>query len=364
MNDAASIAAQLAQGVAAKRLEADPAQLQAAGHLDALATRLNAGGAPGWLRLRKAMAVSGIYLWGGVGRGKTFLMDLFFDSLRFPQRERSHFYQFMQTVHAELRASSGRERPLEDVAARLATRARVICLDEFLVIDIADAMILSGLLDGLIRRGVSLVATSNRPPRDLYKDGLQRQRFLPAIELLERRFEVLELGGGTDYRQRPLHSTRTYWPSDAPESESELERLFAAACGAAGRGGARGGAATLSVQGRPISVRDSCADAAWFEFTALCATSRSAADYLELAARYRMIFLSSVPRFTSADDNAARRFLMLIDALYDRGVAIVLSAAAEPDDLYQGDLLRFEFERAASRLVEMRSHGYLARACP
>jgi len=359
VKDAASIEQHLAREVAANRLEADPAQAAAARRLDALAARLNARPAPGWFRRRDPAAPSGIYLWGSVGRGKTLLMDMFYDSLRFPQRDRSHFYQFMQTVHAELRASSGRERPLEDVAARLAERARVICLDEFLVLDIADAMLLAGLLAGLMDRGVSLVATSNRPPRDLYKDGLQRQRFLPAIALLERQLEVIHLGGGADYRQRFLTRARTYWPSDAPESETQLVQLFHGACGET-----RSGPESLLVQGRPIAARDSCADAAWFEFAALCATSRNAADYLELAQRYRAIFVSRVPRFTSADDDAARRFLMLIDALYDRGVAIVLSAAAEPAELYQGERLRFEFERAASRLMEMRSHGYLAQRRP
>jgi cell division protein ZapE len=360
VNDAASIEARLAHEVGANRLEADPAQQGAARRLDALAVRLNAQPAPGWFRMRASTgAASGIYLWGSVGRGKTLLMDLFFDSLRFAQRERRHFYQFMQTVHAELRASAGRERPLEDVAARLAERSRVICLDEFLVLDIADAMILAGLLDGLLRRGVSLVATSNRPPRDLYKDGLQRQRFLPAIDLLERRLEVLELGGDTDYRQRSLQAGRTYWPSDAPGSESELERLFGLACGAN-----RSGPTSLTVQGRPIAARDSGADAAWFEFAALCATTRNAADYLELSQRYRTLVVSHVPRFRSEDDDAARRFLTLIDALYDRGRRIVLSAAAEPADLYHGERLRFEFERAASRLVEMRSQRYLAEHPP
>jgi cell division protein ZapE len=359
VKDAASIEQHLAREVAATRLEYDPAQAAAARRLDELAARLNARAAPGWFRRRDTAATRGIYLWGSVGRGKTLLMDLFYDSLRFPQRDRSHFYQFMQTVHAELRASSGRERPLEDVAARLAERARVICLDEFLVLDIADAMLLAGLLAGLMGRGLSLVATSNRPPRDLYRDGLQRQRFLPAIDLLERHLEVIHLGGGTDYRQRFLQSAQTYWPSDAPESETELAQLFHGACGEAS-----GGPKPLLVQGRPIEARDSCADAVWFEFAALCATSRNAADYLELAQRYRAVFVSRVPRFTSADDDAARRFLMLIDALYDRGVAIVLSAAAEPAELYQGERLRFEFERAASRLVEMRSHGYVAQRRP
>lgn len=350
-----TIAAHLAQEVAAGRLEFDAAQQNAAEHLDALALALDADRKPPRLWRRASRTVPrGMYLWGSVGRGKTYLMDLFYESLRIVERERTHFYRFMQTVHRELRASPHRRAPLEDVAKSFAERARVLCLDEFLVLDIADAMLLGGLLESLMRRGVVLVATSNRPPQELYKDGLQRERFLPAIDLLQRRLELIELGGSTDYRLRYLETALTYWDSEQPGSDSELRALFRAYARDVGTGPAR-----LELDGRPIAAIDSSAAAVWFEFHELCETARGANDYLEIAQRYRAVVVSNVPVFTAASDDAARRFLMLVDALYDRGAILVLSAAAEPAQLYRGERLQFDFERAASRLAEMRSHRYL-----
>jgi cell division protein ZapE len=350
-----TIAAHLAHEVAAGRLEFDAAQQGAALRLDALALALKADRPPPRLWPRTALAAPrGVYLWGSVGRGKTYLMDLFYESLRFEKRERAHFYRFMQTVHRELRAAPHRKAPLEDVAKAFSERARVICLDEFLVLDIADAMILGALLESLVRRRVVVVATSNRAPQDLYKDGLQRERFLPAIRLLERRFDIVELSGSADYRQRHLETALTYWDSDEPGSDSELRALF--------RAYARGsstGPATLEVEERPIEALDSSSNAVWFEFRELCETARAANDYLEIARRYRAVVVSNVPIFTAASDDAARRFLILVDALYDRGAILVLSAAAEPEELYQGERLQFDFQRAASRLAEMRSHSYL-----
>jgi cell division protein ZapE len=350
-----SISAHLAHEVAAGRLEFDASQQEAARRLDALALALNEAGQPPRL-WRRAVRSSprGIYLWGSVGRGKTYLMDLFYESLRFAKRERTHFYRFMQSVHRELRAAPHRKAPLEDVAKTFAERARVICLDEFLVLDIADAMILGGLLESLTRRGVVIVATSNRPPQDLYKDGLQRERFLSAIAMLERRLDVIELGGSTDYRQQYLARALTYWDSNEPGSDSELRALFRAYAR-----GAASGPVSLEIDGRPIAAIDSSTAAVWFEFRELCETARGANDYLEIAQRYRTVVVSNVPVFTAETDDAARRFLVLVDALYDRGDVLALSAAAEPQDLYQGEQLRFDFQRAASRLAEMRSHSYL-----
>ncbi len=350
-----TIAAHLAHEVEAGRLEFDAAQQSAALRLDALAQALNAGPPPiRWWRRAAQAAPRGIYLWGGVGRGKTYLMDLFYESLRSSERERTHFYRFMQAVHRELRAAPRRSSPLEVVAKSFAERARVLCLDEFLVQDIADAMILGGLLEGLLRRGVVLVATSNRPPQDLYQDGLQRERFLPAIRLLQRRLDVIELGGSMDYRQRHLQTALTYWNADEPGSDSELRALF--------RAYARGsltGPVALEVDGRPIHAIDSGKAAVWFEFRELCETARGANDYLEIAQRFHAVVVSNVPVLPASNDDAARRFLMLVDALYDRGAILVLSAAAEPADLYRGERLQFDFQRAASRLAEMRSHAYL-----
>jgi cell division protein ZapE len=352
-----SIAAHLASEFAVGRLTRDPAQSLAAERLDRLSAGLEARPLPRpfWRRGAHA-ALRGIYLWGSVGRGKTYLMDLFYASLNFPEKEREHFYRFMQGVHAELRAAAHRTDPLEHVAAALAARSRVLCLDELLVDDIADAMILGGLLGALIRRGVTLVATSNRPPRDLYKDGLQRQRFLPAIRLLEEHLDTVELNGGTDYRLRHLQGARIYVDSADPHGDAALRAVFRACVP-----GEASGPLTLSVGGRPIAAIDSGGGVAWFEFSALCRAARAADDYLELAQRCHTLIVSGVPIFDSNDDDAARRFIMLVDTLYDRGTALVVSAAAEPPQLYQGERLRFDFERTASRLLEMRSTHYLER---
>jgi cell division protein ZapE len=352
-----SIAAHLASEVAAGRLDGDAAQHLAAQHLDRLAAELEARALPRpfWRRAARD-PVRGIYLWGNVGRGKTYLMDLFFDSLGFADKERAHFYRFLQRVHAELRDAAHRRDPLEDVAAALAARARVLCLDELLVEDIADAMILGGLFDALMRRGVVLVATSNRPPRDLYKEGLQRQRFLPAIRLLEQHLEILELDGGADYRARHLTGARIYLDGSDPDCDATLLSVF--------RGCAPGGASgpvSLLVGGRPVAAVDTGAGVAWFEFRELCETARASDDYLELAERYHTLFIRGVPVFDSSLDDAARRFIRLVDTLYDRNVALVVSAAAEPQRLYRGERLRFDFERTSSRLLEMRSQDYLER---
>lgn len=298
----------------------------------------------------------GLYVWGSVGRGKTYLMDLFYDSLDFNKRKRSHFYRFMRDVHAELHSLKDVESPLDSVAQKIALRSRIICFDEFFVSDIGDAMILGGLFEGLFKRGVTLVATSNVPPQELYKDGLQRQRFLPAIDLLLRNVDVFHLDGSLDYRLRVLERTGTYLDSNLPATDGELATLFAALAGGAGAG-----AGELLIEGRPIKVRAAVAETAWFEFTELCDGPRSQNDYIELAHDYRTVFVSSIPVFDASRDNAARRFIMLVDEFYDRGVKLVLSAAAQPAALYEGERLAFEFERTASRLIEMQSTAYLTK---
>jgi cell division protein ZapE len=297
----------------------------------------------------------GLYLWGGVGRGKTMLMDCFYESLRFPRRERTHFYRFMRQVHAELRTIAGRTEPLETVAQRLAGRARVICLDEFFVADIADAMILAGLLGGLFRRGVTLVATSNMPPDELYKDGLQRERFLPAIGSIHEHMEVVHLDGGVDYRLRQLEQAPTYLDSAREQTAVQLQRRFTALAGESVTGPTR-----LSIEDRDIAAVATGAGMAWFEFRDLCEGPRSQNDYIELARLYHTIFISNIPEFTWANEDAARRFIAAIDEFYDRGVKIVVSAAAPPPALYRGERLQLEFQRAASRLIEMQTQQYLA----
>jgi cell division protein ZapE len=351
--------------LASHRLEFDAAQLDAAVRLDRLGAALLGSSQSVGERLRdhlrwlpssdSAVKHRGLYLWGGVGRGKTMLMDWFYESLRFSRRERTHYYRFMRRVHAELRGTARGTRPLEKVAQRLAQQARVICLDEFFVADIADAMILAALFEGLFRRGVTLIATSNVGLQDLYKEGLQRDRFLPALDLIQRHVDVLHLNGGIDYRLRQLERAPTYLDSARERTSAVLRERFAALAG-----GTATGARTLSVEERPIEAVATGAGMAWFEFRALCEGTRSQNDYIELARSYHTVFISNIPRFTDLGDDAARRFIMLIDEFYDRGVKIVVSAAAPPAALYGGERLQLDFQRAASRLIEMQSQHYLA----
>jgi cell division protein ZapE len=365
--------------VAAHRLQFDGAQHEAAQLLDTLSDELRAGEPTLFTRLRASVPwlagesripPRGLYLWGGVGRGKTLLMDLFFASVSEQHRDserpgspatadRSHFYHFMRDVHAALGGIKQHVDPLDMVAQRLSERTRVICLDEFFVADIADAMILAGLFDGLFRRGVTLVATSNVPPQDLYKDGLQRGRFLPAIELIQTHLNVMHLDGGIDYRLRQLERAPTYMDSTSAGTTAALQERFAALTGAVAEAGSIKESA-LTIEGRELRAVIWTPGTAWFEFTELCEGPRSQLDYIELAHLFHTIFISNIPIFGPTDEDAARRFIMLIDELYDRGVKIVVSAAAAPPALYHGERLKLEFERAASRLIEMQTQRYLA----
>ncbi len=368
-----SVAARLGAEVAAGRLSVDAGQQRAAAHLDRLRARLRQtptlaqrlrahlpGAAHRWLPPQPAAeAPRGVYLWGGVGRGKTLLMDFFDESLGPVARERTHFYRFMRRVHAELREVRDHINPLDAVAQRFAAQGRVICLDEFFVADIADAMLLAGLFEGLFRYGLTLVATSNVAPHQLYQDGLQRQRFLPAIDLIERHVDVVNLDGSIDYRLRQLESAPTYFDLGAAGTSAAtaaaLNERFAALAGPA-----RSGRTVLTIEERSIVAQATAPGMVWFEFDDICDGPRSQNDYIELARLYHTIFISNIPIFTTANENAARRFIMLIDELYDRNVNIVVSAAAAPTALYQGERLRFEFERAASRLIEMQTEQYLS----
>jgi cell division protein ZapE len=352
------------QQIASHGYSPDPAQLRAVERLEDLRTRLQPGGGPGWLRRQLALlrrrplpATRGLYLWGGVGRGKTWLLDLFHDSIAFTGRRRSHFHHFMREVHAELTRIRDRRDPLAIVATRMARRARVLCLDELYVNDIADAMILGALFEQLLRQGVTLVFTSNVPPAELYREGLQRARFLPAIALLESALEVLPLDGGVDYRLRQLRQVRIYLDSGAAGTAAQLQALYRQLAGDHGDADAE-----LVILGRRLRARRRSSDVVWFDFATLCAGARSQNDYIELARDFHTLFVSDVPLLGAADDDAARRFIALVDELYDQGVKLVLSAAAEPARLYGGERLRFEFQRTQSRLIEMQSEEYLARA--
>jgi cell division protein ZapE len=306
---------------------------------------------------RSIEPVRGIYLWGGVGRGKTMLMDLFFENLPFAERERRHFHRFMHDVHAELGKLKNHAHPLELVAHRIANRTRVLCFDEFFVADIADAMILGTLFDGLFRRGVTLVATSNTPPKDLYRGGLQRQRFLPTIKLLERHTELVHLDGPVDYRLRHLRTASIYVDSHVVDAHALLEATFAAVAGEPGQADG-----TLTIEHRRVRTVRQSDDVAWFSFHDLCEGPRSQDDYMELASWFHTLIVSQVPCFEATAENAARRFIALVDVLYDHNVNLIVSAAAPPAELYRGVKLRHEFQRTTSRLVEMQTEAYLARA--
>lgn len=413
--DVASTPGQLyALGVAQRRWEDDAAQRAALNELDRvhaelLAAEYAARAAPWWrLRQPKPAAARGLYLWGDVGRGKTFLADLLLQSLpmhsvapnksildlperaesgagpdsatsngalarlirgrgilprradelvRRPGKLRLHFHRFMGRVHAELRKCDGRRDPLRDVAAHFAAQARVLCLDEFFVTDIGDAMILGGLLQHLFARGTTLVTTSNIEPGTLYRDGLQRARFLPAIALLERHCAVVQLLAAQDYRLRELSRAGVYFtPLDAA-AERALDACFEQVAP-----GARRPEPQIEVNGRAIAVKRRAEGVIWFDFAALCEGPRAVADYIELAQSFNTVLISGVPQFSPQMEDAARRFVDLIDEFYDHGVNLVLSAATPVTALYAGERLRAEFARTRSRLIEMQSAEYLARA--
>lgn len=299
----------------------------------------------------------GIYVWGSVGRGKTLLVDFFFDSLPFEDKLRIHFHAFMQHVHAELKVLGQRRDPLSMVAARLRDRANVLCFDEFHVSDIADAMLLGRLLGAMFERGIVLVATSNCAPDELYQDGLQRAQFLPAIALIERHTEVFHLDTPTDYRLRTLERGEVYHtPLD------DAARIAMARCFQELMPHTPMQAGEVEVLGRMIPVRAIGQGCAWFDFAVLCETARSSTDYVELARGFHTLLLSDLPVLDDERNDAALRLMHLVDTLYDRNVNLVISAEAAPQGLYTGRRLADRFKRTRSRLEEMQSHEYLARA--
>ncbi len=300
----------------------------------------------------------GLYFWGGVGRGKTYLMDIFYESLPFEQKMRVHFHRFMRRVHRELRTLDHQKNPLDIVAKRLADETRIICFDEFFVSDITDAMILATLLEGLFKNGVSLVATSNIVPDGLYKDGLQRARFLPAIALLNKHTEIVNVDGGTDYRLRLLEQAELYhWPLDA-EADASLLKSFESLVPDIHEAVEE---TSINIEGRAIKARFACEDVIWFDFLALCDGPRSQNDYIEIAMEYHEVLISDIPELTEKREDQARRFINLVDEFYDRSVKVIITAEKPIHELYSGHRLQFEFERTQSRLLEMQSHEYLSR---
>jgi len=302
--------------------------------------------------------VQGIYFWGGVGRGKTYLVDTFYDALPFERKMRTHFHRFMQRVHTELRALEGQKNPLEKVADTIASEAVVICFDEFFVVDIGDAMILGGLMQALFARGVTLVATSNIVPDGLYENGLQRDRFIPAIKLLNQYTDVINVDSGVDYRLRTLEQAELYhYPLD-DSAESSLLTSFNSLIPDAAHVERD---VDIEILGRNIRAKAICDDVAWFDFKALCDGPRSPNDYIELGRLYHAVLISDVPKMGGHNDDLARRYINLIDEFYDRGVKVIMSADAAIADIYGSGNLEFAFQRTTSRMLEMQSHDYLAR---
>jgi len=307
--------------------------------------------------LSRPSPVRGLYLWGGVGRGKTLLMDMFFAALTLEKKSRLHFHRFMRMVHERLRLAVGQANPLVEVAAGIARETQVLCFDEFYVSDIGDAMILANLLEALFANGVVLVATSNVPPERLYENGLQRKKFLPAIDLLNRHTAVLNVQGETDYRMLALgQGEAMYHCPPGAESLARMESIF----NALSRGQKVLHGEWLEIQGRKVGSRKVTSDVVWFEFSQICQGPRGTADYIELADRFQTVLISGVPVFTSKTDDDARRFIALVDEFYDHRVKLIVEAAASITELYQGEALAFVFERTKSRLIEMQGPDYLA----
>lgn len=307
-----------------------------------------------WRALRGATigvpAAKGCYLWGGVGRGKTWLMDLFFQAAPSSHKMRFHFHEFMQGIHTLLEQYQGRKDPLRWVAWHMTRQARLFCLDEFHVSDITDAMLLSGLLEAMYRFGAVFVMTSNVPPDELYKNGLQRSQFLPAIDLLKQNNHVVLLDGEVDYRLHSDNDNHNYFCPLSSDTDTRLEQRF--------RGQAQGKVSinqTLTVNRRAISTRLVADNIAWFEFDAICGGPRAASDYIVLAQRYEQVIISNIFRMDDINDDIAKRFIDLVDAFYDRKTFLIVSATAWPQDLYLGRRFALEFARTASRLEQMRS---------
>lgn len=356
--------------IQAEALSADPAQAEAADRLQTLSTALMA-----WGRRNRFFArptpPKGLYLWGAVGRGKTLLMDLFFNNTDFAEKRRVHFHEFMSDVHERIaawRASDEKTKrrhravnrhapddPLPPIAYDVARKARLLCFDEFHVVDIADAMILGRLFEALFKQGVVIVATSNRAPDDLYKDGLNRQLFLPFIDMLKTRLDVFELAAAKDYRLAKLENAPVYYHPLGPDADNAMNAAWKNIIS-----GAAEKTDTLHVKGRILTAPRTARGAARFDFTELCERPLGAEDYMALVRRFDTLFIDRIPVMGADMRNEAKRFSTLIDMVYDSRTKLVCSAAGEPDDLYPAGDGAFEFERTASRLMEMRSAAYLA----
>ena len=344
--------------LAARGIEADPAQLIAARRLqkfydDLLSFKVARRG-----RLRKLLArpdlPRGVWFWGGVGRGKSFLMDCFFAAVPYERKRRVHFHAFMREIHESLRAHRNESDPLAKVAARIATETRLMCFDEFHVSDIADAMMLGRLMQALFDAGVVFCITSNYPPDGLYPNGLQRDLFLPSIALLKQKLDVIEIDAGIDYRLRALEHAQVFLATGDAAADAAIAHTFHDVAGGHGH------TQPVEVLGRRLPVVHRAPGVIWFDFATLCGGPRSQNDYLWLANRHHTLFLSNVPKMGSDKASEARRFTWLVDVLYDHRVKLIISAACPAEELYTLGVQAGEFKRTVSRLIEMRSLEYLA----
>jgi cell division protein ZapE len=346
------------QTLAERGYQADPAQLRAVAALQRCQDEWAAYKARRGNALTKALVrppiPRGVYMYGGVGRGKSFLMDAFFQAVPLQRKTRLHFHEFMREVHRELQDLKGMVNPLDELGRRIARRFRLICFDEFHVADVTDAMILHRLLDAMFRNRVSIITTSNFHPDGLYPNGLHRDRILPAIELLKAQLEVINVDNGTDYRRRTLEQVELYHAPLGPEAETSLTRTFEELAEA------RDEDPVMNIEHRVIRARRKAGGVVWFDFKELCGGPRSQNDYLELATQFHTLILSNVPLMPPKLASEARRFTWLVDVLYDRRVKLVISAAVPPEQLYTEGPLSHEFPRTVSRLTEMQSAEFLA----
>lgn len=340
----------------------DEAQENAVKHLQRLYDDLTAApkSKPSFMKKlfggkRQNTAVQGLYFWGGVGRGKTYLVDTFYECLPTDKKLRIHFHRFMHKVHDEMNALKGVSDPLKVVARNFAEKTQIICFDEFFVSDITDAMILGTLLDELFKLGVVFVTTSNIVPDDLYKNGLQRARFLPAIDLLKAHCDVVNVDSGVDYRLRALEKAEIYHSPLDPEADTNLHTYFQQLAPEPGEANV-----SIEIEGRQIATREVADGVVFFDFPAICETARSQVDYMEISRIYHSVLVSNVKQMGQNNDDAARRFIAMVDEFYERKVNLIISAEAPLESLYTQGTLSFEFRRCISRLQEMQSHEYLA----
>lgn len=342
----------------ARNMVADPAQQKAAQRLqkfydELLGYKVDKTRLLGRL-FKRPKPPRGVYFWGGVGRGKSFLMDSFFESVPYKRKRRVHFHAFMREVHARLRELKDENDPLIRVADDIATQTALLCFDEFHVSDIADAMMLGRLLQALFDRGVMFCMTSNYPPDGLYPNGLQRHNFLPTIALLKKMLDVLEVDAGIDYRLRRLEAVDVYHVPDDAAAEAHMTQYFTSLAGADGAPG------SIEVLGRALPVCRQAPGVVWFDFATLCGGPRSQNDYLELAQEHHTVLLSHVPKMDAQRGGEARRFTWLVDVFYDQRVKLIITAEVEAHALYLDGPNAQEFPRTVSRLIEMRSREYLA----